>query len=280
MMRGLLIAALLFCVASPAMTSQPKHIISLAPTLTETVFALGAGKQLVGVSRFCDRPEQVRKLPRVGGLFDPQLEVILALKPDLVLATSAASHVAVVKELRSRGIQVLATSGDTLGQIQSQIAEVGKALGRAKEAEQLVGNFHTSMTKHKGNLASFSSLKILLVVGNSPIVVAGPGSFADEVLTLIGATSAVPRTSPSWPIWSLENIAQNPPDFIIGTQGTASLGALKTELAPILRSSKLAHTRIIATRAPILQRPGPNLWADVDALVALIRSQPSSRSRP
>ena len=113
------------------------RIVSLAPSVTETLFALGAGPEVVGVSQYCDYPPQVRDLPRVGSFLTPNLEAIIALRPTLIVGLELSSDVRQIRALNSMGYPVLLVSDDSLQQIETSIEKVGARINRQ---DQLIGS--------------------------------------------------------------------------------------------------------------------------------------------
>lgn len=240
---------LAFCFFALGASASPSRVVSLAPSITETVFALGAGASLVGVTRFCDRPLAAQKIRKAGGLFDAQLEVILGLKPDLVLATQSASQASLLAQLQARGIRVIKTSSDTLEQIQNQTQRIGEALGKVAETKALLSRLAEEKAKLTKRLRCHKPLRVAVAVGQGPLLVAGPGTFIDELLLLIGALPAVPRSAPAWPQWSKESLAINKPDVLI---------------------EAFKHNTW-------LQRPGPFAWQDAEKLLRILQIHPACK---
>ena len=145
------------CVRSrslaPANASAPMRIVSLAPSVTETLFALGAGPEVVGVSQYCDYPPQVRDLPRVGSFLTPNLEAIIALRPTLIVGLELSSDVRQIRALNSMGYPVLLVSDDSLDQIEASIEKVGARIDRDAEARRLVARIRAQIAAVQNRLA-------------------------------------------------------------------------------------------------------------------------------
>lgn len=234
----------------------PQRIVSLAPVITETLFLVGAGAQVVGVTRFCDRPEAATRLPQVGGYVDPSLEKILALKPDLVVAMPSFGQRELLDRLRERGVPVLVVFADTLAEVRELPASLGDAVRRADAGRTLRARFDEqlgSLTARK--LAR--PTRVLVVVGVEPIVVAGPGTFADELVILLGAVPVAQRDGPAWPQWSIEAALLARPDVVVAAEGEGSAAKLRALLPGV---------RVVAAKQHVLMRPGLSLLDDAQWL--------------
>jgi iron complex transport system substrate-binding protein len=179
-----------------------RRIVSLAPVVTETLFAVGAGDRVIGVTRFCDRPASVRALPKVGGYVDASLEAIVALRPDLVIAMPSMAQRTLLDRLRERDVQVLVVFADSLEDTQRMIVAVGDAVGAAVGARQIVDEQSAALALLAAR-ARGRGHTVAVVVGLDPLVVAGPETFADAALRATGAASAVRPGDPPWPQWYL-----------------------------------------------------------------------------
>lgn len=251
--------------------SPPRRIVSLAPVLTETLFALGAGESVVGVTRYCDRPTAARRLPKVGGYVDPQLEALLALEPDLVVAMPSLGQRQVLDRLRERGVPVWVAFGDRIDEVRDLVRGLGAQLGRDAEASALVARLDEGLRAVAATHAKVSKRPRAAVVFQvEPLVVAGPGTFPDEALVVAGALPAAPRDGPAWPSWSLEALLAVAPDVLVAAEGPAAAARLREILARLGPAG--ARIRVVAHDGPILIRPGPSLHEDVAALARLLRS--------
>lgn len=257
--------------AAPA---RPRRIVSLAPVLTEALFAVGAGDRVVGVTRFCDKPAAAKALPRVGGFVDPQLERIVALRPDLVVAMPSFGQRAVLERLRDRGVPVLVAFGDTLAEVRDLIAAVGRATGEAEQATRVLATLDDGLAALRPVArAGAEPPRVAIVFHVKPLIVAGRGTFPDEALRLVGARSVLPDVGPRWPTWSLEALLLAQPDVVVAAEGEDAAARLRALLVdtPVGR-----RIRVVAADRPLLMRPGPTLHQDVAALARLIRAPAES----
>ena len=264
LLTSLLGASVTWLGPAPRAPTELKRVVTIAPSLTETVVALGAGDRLVGVSRFDELP-QVEKVARVGGFSDPSLETIVALKPDLVVVQKGPGNQRPVETLASLGISVMAVPLTTIADVSDAIQELGRVLGRERIAAELV----TLLEATRGHLRARSKSRtahptVLFVYGFSPLVVAGPGSFADELLQDCGARNAAQAAPTPYPTYSLERAVKLAPDVVIDAADVAS----GREEVRALGSLRHARWRSVPTRA--LLHPGPGLALALLQLEALL----------
>ena len=249
--------------------TSTKRIVSLGPNLTEIAFALGAAEQMVGRTKFCAHPEQAKGLPSVGGLLDVQLEKVLELKPDFVLATASNVQRSFLKKLRAQNIAVLVAYSDNTIEIADAISTISKVLNQHSEGLLLL----KAQARHldafkKYRETSGDKKRALVVVSTRPLVVAGPRSFPDEALGFLGLRNAAPQKSPLWPTLPLESVVGAPPDYIILSGGKSALEGYQKDLAPIFKGKKAP--KVLYAAEALLQRPGPHWFSDIEKLKALI----------
>jgi iron complex transport system substrate-binding protein len=251
----------------PKPTRLPSRVVTLAPSLTETVLALGKGALLVGVSRFDEAPE-VSKLKRVGGFNDPSIESVVALKAELVLVQKAPANQKPVEKMAELGIPVLALPLTTLEDALEATLKVGAALGASDAATALVTQVRNTQAEVRARAMSRKRLRVLLVYGWQPLVVAGPGSFAHELLLDAGAVNVAQASPTPYPVFSAESAVALKPDVVLdaadvpdGKETYQSLPGLKQARWVTLRSKDLLH-------------PGPSLGRGLLELEQLLYPSP------
>jgi len=253
-------------VGLPAGT-LPTRVVSLSPAVTETLFAIGVGDRVVGVTRFCDRPAEAKTRPSVGGYVDASLEAILALRPDLVIAQPSFGQRALLDRLHERGVPVYVVFADTVDESALLMTGLGGLFAREDAAARLVGRQRDALARRP---ATAAPARVVVVVGTDPLVVAGRGSFADEAVRASGVVSAIADDDPAWPFWSIETLASRRVDVIVAAEGPAQVARLERLCAPLG-----AHRpRIVAADRPILMRPGPAFADDVATLQRLLQPGP------
>jgi iron complex transport system substrate-binding protein len=199
---------------------HPQRIVCLAPSLTETVYALGLGSAVVGVSDFTDYPQEARAKPSVGGLDDASVEKIISLHPDLVLSLGVINREETVNELDRVGIPVFVVTPRGMQGILESVQHVGDALNRPADAARLVNHLEGERAWVAARVAKSPRPKVLVVIWYDPVVSAGRGSYITDVISAAGAQSATADLAQAWPQISLEEVIRRAPDFLLLVRGT------------------------------------------------------------
>jgi iron complex transport system substrate-binding protein len=245
-----------------------RRIVSLAPNLTEIVFAVGAGDRLVGVSDFSDYPPAAKSIPRVGG-FDASAEKIASLAPDLVLANGdAGAAKGAASSLQSAGVPVLAVPTASLDQVLAAIRTIGARLGRAEEAGRIAAGLEERRAAVRRRAASRRRPRAILLVWPEPPQAAGGGTFLADVLTEAGAGNLL-EDRPGWPVLSAEWLATAPIEVTVIPDSPANRAVYDRAFAegPLSRGT-VARSRVLRVEEAVLTRPGPRVF---DALESLAR---------
>jgi len=244
-----------------------KRVVSLAPNLTEIVFAVGAGDRLVGVSDFSDFPPEAKSIPRVGG-FDASAEKIASLSPDLVLANGdAGAAKGAAAALQAAGVPVLAVPAGSLDQVLIAIRTIGERLGKAEAAGRVAAALDTRRAAVRRSSAPRKPAAILLVWPEPPQA-AGGGTFLDDVLTEAGARNLL-ADRPGWPVLSAEWLATAPIEVTIVPESAANRPVYDRAFATgQLSRGSIARSRVLRVDESVLTRPGPRVF---DALEILAR---------
>jgi iron complex transport system substrate-binding protein len=244
----------------PRPPATPRRVISLAPSLTDTVVALGKAKALVGVTRYDTAPE-VAALPRVGGFLDPSPEAVVALQPDLVLWMTDGAAFPVVKRIASLGAPVLAIPIVGVADVLAAARIVGEALGDPAGGERLARSLRDAVAAARERVAGRRPVRVLFVVGRDPLVVAGPGSYPDELVRIAGGDDVVGGDRP-WPVYSLERaIADDPALVIDGAIEEPADGIHRLDAIPAVKRGS-----VYRLRDDTALRPGPRLVRALDEL--------------
>jgi iron complex transport system substrate-binding protein len=247
----------------PPAPAQVRRVVTLAPSLSEIVLALGAGDRLVGVTRFDDDP-RTSKLPRIGGYNDPQPEAVLAVKPDLVLAEPAPANRGPVETLARLGVPVDAFPLTTVAEIEESISGIGQVLGVSARGATLRAELeHARVSAREQAARSGRRVRALLVFGLDPLVVAGPQSFAGELLEDAGGENAAGTGATPFFRMSAEAAVRAAPDLIVLCGVDAAPGR-----PPI---AGLGQTRTTSLRSTALLHPGPRLPEALGDLAAALR---------
>ena len=236
------------------------RVVSLSPSTTEALAAIGARSTLVGRSRYCDYPPDVASLPSVGGYVDPNYEAILALSPDLVIGARGPAGPDLSSKLTARGVPTYFPVTESFDGIDAMLRGLGSRTGHLSEAEALVVRLHADESDVNHAVATSPPLRVLLLFGITPIVAAGPGGFPDEMLRRAGGTNVVTEGG-AYPTLGLEHVVALDPDVILDSAWGE--GEAKDRLGPTSPGwkelSAVKAGRVIALRDESVLRPGPRV---------------------
>jgi iron complex transport system substrate-binding protein len=253
--------------------APPTRVVSLAPSTTEMLFELGLGDRVVGVTRYCDRPAAALALPKIGGFSDPSLEAVMALKPGAVVTVPSEANQKVVQRLTDLGVPVLLLPGTTLPDVHEALTLMGRELGAVEKAAEVSQRIRARIKMVEEKVAGRPRPRVLILYDHRPMIVAGPGSFASEVLPLAGGINVVTQGQVAYPTLSLETVARLKPDVVVdasmGAQG-ADTGATMELLGRLSSIPAVAHKRVVVLPSNMLMRPGTSLGEDVEALARLL----------
>jgi len=269
--------------AAPGRASEPppggaRRIVSLVPSVTETVFALGAGDRLVGISTFCDHPPEATKLPRIGTYNAPSIEAIVALEPDVVIGVPTPGNQASVEQLGSLGLEVVMVGEHTLADTWEAIRTVGRWTDTAPAAERLVAKLQGELDDVRRRAAERPTRRVLFVVGHDPLVVAGGGLFIDELIEVAGGRNVGKASGLPWPRLSLETVVAAAPEVIVdGAMGSEANAALEAYWEAYRSVPAVRDGRVRPVHSWILLRPGPRIAAAARELFSLVHEDAEPR---
>jgi iron complex transport system substrate-binding protein len=248
------------------------RVVSLTPNTTETLFAVGAGNQVVGRSRFCDYPPEVAKIPSVGGYVDASLEAILALRPDLVVGARGPAGPTLSEKLNTLGIATFFPPTESMAEIDSMISELAARVGAREEGMRVVGKLRARREAVAHAVAAEPRVRTLVVFSVSPVIVAGPQSFPSEMIVLANGDNVV-NAGGAYPTLGIERLLALSPDVVInvsmaGVPGAAGDGIGQDD--PGWRElAAVREGRVAAIRDEAVLRPGPRIG---DGLATLARA--------
>jgi len=270
-----LAVAVAACKSKPVTSAADggaSRVVSLSPSTTETVWALGALAKLVGRSRYCDYPPEVKALPEVGGYVDPNLEAILALRPDLVVGARGPAGRRVFDTLGEKGIATYFPSTETVDDVLAMIRGLGERIGLREEGERVASRVDARLADIAKKNAPLAHPRVLLLFGVQPIVAAGPKSFGDEILARAGAINVV-TAGDTYPTLDIEAVAGLDPDVIVDAAVAEEHGAQRiTKTAGgWSRVRAVQRDRVVAIADEVVLRPGPRIADGVEILSRAIR---------
>jgi len=248
-----------------------RRIVSLAPNLTEIVFALGLGDRLVGDTTFCDYPPEAAQKPHVGGPVNPSLEQIAALTPDLILASKGINRRETVDALARLGLPVYVTDPRSVEDMVSSMERLGSVLQAEGAAAPLVKGLRERLEKLDRILAGVPPRRVFFVVWTAPLISVGRGTFLADALRRAGAHSVVDATA-DWPPVSLEEIALLDPEFLVFANANSAEAEEQIEelrARPGWRDLEAMRRGNTIILSDAINRPAPRL---VDAMEQLARA--------
>lgn len=223
MMQGLLCLVLIIQTAVAACAGSPDRIISLAPSITEILFAAGLGDRVVGVTTFCDHPEEAKKKPKIGGMSNPSLEEVVTLKPDIVLMTTDGNPKEFEQKLRSLKIRTYVFESLTIPELPQGLEKMGEALDERERFNSLAGKIDKDLATIRSRAAA-SGKKILFIVWPEPLIVAGGQTAVDDAIRLLGGINIGAIGQGRYPKYSIEEIFHQSPDIIFIGKGMVEEG--------------------------------------------------------
>ena len=255
----------------------PQRIISLAPSITETLFAIGLGERVDGVTQFCDYPPEAQAKPKVG-YTHPNLEAMVALQPDLVLAPREFLRADMLGKLEQLQIPTYVLDAQTIESILSHIQTLGRILGASAAADDVVGQMRRRIEDIKVRTTSLSRPRVPVCPKTSHCTV-GPGSFIHEAIELAGGSNVAARARTAYPRLSMEAVLKEDPELILFPAGRAE-GITRGEELRWQRWSTLSAVklkRLYLIPNDLLNRPGPRIVQGLEALARIFHPEAFDR---
>jgi len=269
---------LFFFIALPSSSDAAsvgfsRRIVSLAPSLTETVFALGFGDRLVGVTNHCDYPAEAKNLPKVGDFMSPSLEVIAAQRPDLVIGVVGAIDPAKAREMERLGLNVALVSLSTVSEILTSFKRIATLLGDAEAGERLVRKLTLQFDKVTNRVAHTPRRSTLMVVGLRPLVAVGGKNFLDELMTLAGGANIARNAPQPWLNLPDEYVVAKAPQIIIEAGMGSDTAAPARHWSDLKSIPAVKERRVYTYNSDKILRPGPRIGDGLEELARLIHPE-------
>jgi len=252
------------------------RVVSLAPNLTEIVFALGDGNHLAGDTDFCDYPPEAVQKPHVGGPVNPSLEKIATLMPDLVLATKSINRRETVNALDHIGLPVYVTEDPhSVEEMIASVEHLGSALGIEKSAAVIAEDLRGRLSDLDHHLAGVAPRRVLFVVWTDPLISVGRDTFIADALRRAGGRSVV-ETKAEWPHVSLEEIVRLQPEFLVFASAHAGdtqhdIEALRSR--PGWKSLEAIQQSNVVVVSDAINRPAPRMVAAIEHLARALHPE-------
>lgn len=261
-------------LANPA-----RRVVSLAPSVTEILFAVGLDTEVVGVTTFCDYPAKAKSKPKVGSS-SPNLEAILGLRPDLVVGNKDFIRPDALAKLEQLKIPVFILAPKTVEDILGHISTVGRLVGRDKEARSVGQGLRERLSEIRHRMGAVKPVRVFYVVNTDPLISVGSGSFIHQMLELAGGENIAGHTTIPYPKVSLEEVLRRDPEVLLfpvgATEGIPEIEQQRWRKWSAL--SAVAHNRLHQVKAELVNRPGPRVIEGVEALARVIHPGMFSRA--
>jgi iron complex transport system substrate-binding protein len=257
--------------------APPARIVSLVPSVTEIVFSLGAEARLVGRTDFCDHPVAVTTKPSVGGMVNPSLETLVALRPDLVVATDEGNREETIQQLQRLGIPTYLVHANRIAQTVDLIERIGELTGRQAEVPRLTGEMLRRIDTVRRAVARFPRPRVLYVLWPDPLIVPGRASMLTELIEVAGGVSITAGDGDPYPRFSLEAAVARAPEVIIladHSTGASTAGRASPEKwqrfasVPAIKAGRL-HSADLS----LLHRYGPRVPEGLEMLARIIHPE-------
>jgi len=256
------------------LSNTPRRIVSLAPSITETLFAIGLGDRVVGVTQYCDYPPEAQAKPKIG-YTHPSLEAIVALQPDLIVAPREILRADMLGKFEQLQIPSYVFDVHTVDSILSHLQTLGLILGASAAADDVAREMRRRIEEIKARTSFLPRLRVLYVLNSEPLITVGPGSFIHEAIEMAGGTNVAARARTAYPRLSMEAVLKEDPELILFPTGRAE-GIARGEEEHWQRWTTLSaiqHGRLHRVPNELLNRPGPRIVQGLDALARAIHPE-------
>jgi iron complex transport system substrate-binding protein len=263
-------------VAQAQRASGSKRIVSLAPSVTETLFAVGAGEEVVGVSELSDFPPEARQRDRVGSYLKPNVEAVIAQRPDVVIAVPTPGNREAVESLVDLGVRVVVVDeGPTLDDIYVSIDKIAAEAGRRASGRELVARLRDQVDTVRRRVASLPRVRALMIVGEDPLIAVGDRNLLDELLGFAGGKNVAAGLG-RWPRLSVEFLIKSAPEVIIDSS-MGDEADREDSLYGGLGLGGASRGRVRRIRIDEVLRPGPRVAQGLEVLARLIHPEAFGR---
>jgi iron complex transport system substrate-binding protein len=256
------------------LAKEPKRVVSLAPSITEILYAIGLNDEIVGVTEFCDYPPAARLKAKIG-YAQPNIEAIITLEPDLVLAPRAFLRADLLAKLEQLKVTTFVVDPESFEEIPSRIQTVGRILNRSAAADGVAMAMRQRIAAIRSKMEAVARVRVLYVLNSQPLITVGPGSYIHQVINVAGGSNIASQATVPYPHLNMEAVLKEDPEIIIFPIGKAE-GISLTEQQEWLRWTSLSAVkqgRLHQISADILNRPGPRIVEGLETLARIIHPE-------
>ncbi len=254
---------------------SPQKIVSLAPSITEILFALGLKKEIAAVTDFCDYPAEASKKPRIGGFVNPNNEKIVSLQPDLVIGIADGNRIDTIQRLSELGVPVYVMDPKGFDGIMNAVGNIGEIVGRPENSKKITAEMRGKREQIAASTKSLPRPKVFFQISFPPLVTGGKGSLADELIRLAGGESVSENEWMLYPPYSFEMVVQKAPEIIIlssmeskGDQSRVIEKWRKWKSIPAVK-----RNAIHVVDSNIVSRPTPRIVEGLEAVARILHPE-------
>jgi iron complex transport system substrate-binding protein len=257
-----------------AVADNPQRIVSLAPNNTEILFALGLGDRIAGVTAYCDFPEAAKTKQKTGDTINPDLEIIISLKPDLVVVSTASQLENLTRKLDQLAIPVYVTNPRTVREVTASIRALGEVAGVADRGNEIAARMERRIDAVEQRVRELPRLRVFYVLQTGPLITAGRNTFINDLIILAGGSSISGGETADYPQFSRETVVARRPEVIVAP---SSHGAELVKEADLRRdfatTPAIRANRIVWLNPDLVDRPGPRIVEGLEKLAEGLHPQ-------
>ncbi len=256
-----------------AMDKTPQRIVSLAPSNTEILFALGLGNRIVGVTDYCDYPPEAKEKEKIGGYSTINIEKVVSLEPDLVVA-AYGNGIEAIETMKRLNLTVVALNPRSIADIERDIILLGKITGTEENATRIVKEMENEINSVKKAVEGEKRVRVAHIVWHDPIWVSGKDTFIDEIISIAGGENVFNFTG--WRIVSIEDLVSANPDVIIVSSGNGMGGVQNITYSWVMSDERLKSieavrkNRVFIVDADIISRPSYRVARAVEVVARFL----------
>jgi iron complex transport system substrate-binding protein len=252
-------------------TPAPQRIISLAPGITETLYALGLDNKIAGVTTFCNWPAAARTKTHIGGFTNPSIEKIVSLKPDLIIATADGNRKDTVQQLDRLGFPVYVTSPSTINGFLKSIIHIGEITNRERNAEKLVERLQNKLNNITSQIGRKKKPRVFFQLGLEPVFTVGRGTLINEMIERAGGINVACSDSAKYPRYSAEGITGTSPEIIIFAPmvNDKNFAAVKRFWQKFGNLPAVKNNKIYPIDADLINRASPRIFDAVEIMAKI-----------
>jgi cobalamin transport system substrate-binding protein len=252
---------------SVAVSIRPQRIISLAPSVTEILYALGAADRIAGVTSYCDYPPEARQKPIVGDTLKPSAERIIGLNADLVIISTASQIESIFQKLVELGIPVYVSNPRNIEGVIDSINRIGELIDARDQANELIQKLRARIANVQSRVAGLSRPEVFVILGTEPLITVGAGSFMTDLITSAGGRSISAEDPGDYPQYSIETVVARQPEVILLQSGEERL-TNRLQQTPAGISNRVYHID-----DDLLLRPGPRIVDGLEQVAAKLHPE-------